>query len=163
MQSETNLTHQAAELEKLLPYVMQKLFRPGENDPISELPIGQLRVVRALECREMTMSQLAEDFRMSLSAASQLVSRLVEGGLAEVVSRDDDRRVRIIRLTASCQELMRSRHGQRVQNAEAVLARMRLEERAEFMVLLRRLVEACQGLQLDPHSRELTAQLEQVI
>ena len=145
-----DLRQEAELIESLLPKLMRKLFRPVMDDTIGELPLAQLRVVRALEVSPHTVSELAEEFRMSLSSASQLVHRLVDAGLVHVDCESVDRRIRTVKLTALGSKLMRHRRETRIQLAENALAGLSPVERATLLSSLGRLLAECESVGAEP-------------
>ena len=95
----------AERLEHLLPLLLRSIFRLEETNPLSELPVAQLRMLRAVEAHPSTVGELAEDLGVSISAVSQILHRLVELGYIHIVADEADRRQRHVRLTPLSQEL----------------------------------------------------------
>ena len=157
----SDVRQEAELLESLLPKLMRKLFRPIMDDSIAELPLAQLRVVRALEGHPHTMSELSDEFRMSLSSVSQLVHRLVDVGLVHVDSDSVDRRVRTVRLTTLGARLMLHRRETRIQLAETALSGLSEYERAALLSSLGRLLAECDAVVPDAsESLMQTSELE---
>ena len=89
----------AIRLEALLPKVMRALFNPDPTDPLIELPMAQLRMVRLLTNRDYTVSDLSEEFNLSMSACTQMVNRLETMGLVARRGDEGDRRIRHVGLS----------------------------------------------------------------
>lgn len=140
----------AAKIEALLPRLMRKLWRNDLDDPLAELPLGQLRLVRVLDQGPRTLTDLAAELQMSASAATQLVSRLEETGLVEKEVDAEDRRVRHLRLTHSGCSHMAARRKSRVEQITRALERVQPDRRDAIVEALEELVEACRELESSP-------------
>jgi len=114
----------AERLEELLPMVMRAVHRSDENDPLAELPIVQLRVLRVLESGSRTLSDLAHEMGMSLSGLSQVTHRMEMAGLLDRTEDEHDRRVRHVTVSAHAEELMRVRRACRTKRVAEVLRTM---------------------------------------
>jgi DNA-binding MarR family transcriptional regulator len=136
---------QAAELECLLPKLMRRLFTLQDGSLVSELPLAQLRLCTILQAGPRSMTTLAEELSTSVSAVTQIADRLERAGLVERVlpgPEADDRRMKLLRLTASGSELMHARRERRVQRVNEVLEKLVPAERAVVLQAVRALVEA---------------------
>jgi DNA-binding MarR family transcriptional regulator len=71
----------AAKLEALIPRAMTVLFRGAEEDPLRHLPLGQIRLLRALSTGTRSASELIRELGLSASSLTQMASRLVANGL----------------------------------------------------------------------------------
>jgi DNA-binding MarR family transcriptional regulator len=80
-----------------LRVTMRDMVRRSRDEGLS---LPQLNVLLHLHYRgPVEVLQLADDMMGSPSGASQMVERLVKGGLVARVEADHDRRVRMVRLT----------------------------------------------------------------
>jgi len=132
----------AIRIEGQLPQVLRRLFKPDPNDPLVELPVGQMRMMRLLMMKAWTPSNLGEELCLSVSAVTQMANRLDSIGFVDRIEDPTDRRVKHLTLTHVGRELMVRRRERRVYRLESVLAKMPAERQIEFMVLLEELLEA---------------------
>lgn len=141
-----NLAEEQAEaIAELLPAIMRRLFA-GDGDPVSELPLAQLRVCAMLRQGARSMSAMSRELRVSLSALTQIADRLERAGLVQRVAEPNDRRIRCLQLTDSGEERMRRQVRYRSERVLAVLGRLDPEERLGIRAALDRLSEACHGI-----------------
>lgn len=139
----SELLADAIQIETLIPLIERALFRVDPEDPIGDLPIAQLRLMRALEGRRVTVSDLATELHMSLSATSHLVHRLSGAGLSVVVGDEVDRRSRRVLLTTRGDGYMKRRRALRVEAASEVLGRIPAGHRTRLLASLTELLAAC--------------------
>lgn len=118
----------AIELETALPKLMRMLFRHTPGDPLGDLPMAQLRLVRLLSNRSYTVSEIGAELGMTPSAVTQMTNRLIRLGMVQRNEAPQDRRVRIITLSAAGQQLMQDRQRIRIERAQAVLERLSMED-----------------------------------
>src|SRR5690349_13080718 len=123
------IDRQAAKLERLLPGMMRRLFLLEPEHPLSDLPIAQLRVCILLQNGPHSMSAISDEFKISVSAVTQLADRLEKSGLVERVSGADDRRCKMLQLTPYGANVMQTRAEWRVQRVATVLAHLDPDER----------------------------------
>jgi len=72
------------------------------------LSMAQLNILYTLKrCGEMPMSRLAEMLNVSLSNATGLIDRIEERGLVERTRVPEDRRIVLIRVTSSGEQLLK--------------------------------------------------------
>ena len=69
------LAEQAADLTDLLPRLMRAMFTLDDSDPTMELPVAQLRVCTLLDPGPRTISDLAKELGITVSAVTQLADR----------------------------------------------------------------------------------------
>lgn len=156
--------NQARHLEGLLPQIMRSLFRPDESDPVNELPMAQLRLMRLLHNACLSGAEIAQELHISASAFSQLAHRLEEAGLIEYNVDAQDRRIKRYTLTEKGWEQMRNRQSKRIENAHQVLDRLSPQERDQIVASLELLLATCrQVLPSSTESLYLTAELEQTL
>lgn len=84
----------------------------------------------------LTVGGLAETLQLSTSAASHLVDRLVDRGLVVRYEDRSDRRQKRVELAEHGQELLSRLGSSRVQEMEAMVARLDPEVRAALIRLL---------------------------
>lgn len=141
--SESELLKQmSAELECVLPKLMQRLFTLEPNHPVSELPLAQLRVCTILQGGPLSMSVLSDELGISMSAMTQIADRLEKSVLVERSGEADDRRIKLLQLTKSGAKLMRDRREIRIEKVAAVLSEINPETRSEIIHSLRAMLHA---------------------
>ena len=77
---------------------------PTEQWSDLELTMPQLRTLMMLSDGPQRMGAIAQHLSSSLSSATSMIDRLVDKGLVERVSRNEDRRVVVCQLTPPGQE-----------------------------------------------------------
>jgi DNA-binding MarR family transcriptional regulator len=154
------LTERAEQLEALLPMAMRALHS-GATDPLSEVPLAQLKFLRSLFASSRTLTDLANELHHSVSSATQIVSRLEDSGYVRRVLSTDDRRVRVVELTTAGKELMRGRRANRVERAREVLASLSDWEQEAIITSLERFVTKAREIGIDGHEHpHFTADIE---
>lgn len=154
----------AARIESLLPQIMRTLFQPSEDDPISELPMAQLRLMRILHHSSHSGTEISAELNISPSAFCQLAHRLEEAGL--ICSKVDasDRRVKRHHLTDKGRSLMDQRQKERMSKAQKVLESLPTEEQAGVMRSLELLLKACREIYpSQPAEEDLNMTLEMLV
>lgn len=136
------LIEQASAIASMLPRLMRRFTTLSDGDPSMELPIAQLRLCSTLRGGSRTMSCLARELGISLSAVTQMADRLERSGLIERVPEADDRRVKSLRLTAHGEDLIRARREKRVARITETIERLSPESRQQVLDVLRLLLEA---------------------
>ena len=139
---ETLLGRQSAELESLLPALMRKLFTLDPDSPVSDLPLAQLRVCTLLQAGPRALSILSQDLDISVSAMTQIADRLERVGMVERVPGVEDRRVRLLQLSAQGVERMQSRRAFRLHRARQALLELAEAERPAVLEAVCRLLSA---------------------
>lgn len=109
-----------AELETLFPRVWRKVFPSLESDPLAALPVAQLRIVRVLNECSKTVSELAAELQMSVSAVTHVLGRLEEKGVVVRQVAGDDRRRRVLDLSAEAREAFNERKSCRVKRLSEI-------------------------------------------
>jgi DNA-binding MarR family transcriptional regulator len=156
------LRGQAFRLEQVWIRLNRALFAVGqpdeESDPMSALPVAQLRLCSLLYYDSPgTMSHLAESLGVTVSAATQMADRLEKTG---IVRRSDapthDRRIRCLELTSLGERLMRARQDARVKRACKILAYLPPDDRIPLLEMLESLAVISQevSVNFDPPSCE---------
>lgn len=114
------------------------------------LTMAQLRALMTLSDSEhLTVGQLAERLNIGMPAASSIVDRLVEEGLADRHQDPGDRRRIVVHPTEQgSARIDRMRQGPR-EVLEALIHRLTPAEMDQVLVGLRALARAAEGLQAD--------------
>ena len=140
------LPKQAEELTDLLPRVMRAIFTLDANDPTIDLPVAQLRLCNVLhEEGARTISVLARELQITVSAVTQLADRLESAGMVQRLAGKEDRRTRSLRLTARGADMLRARRRGRVRRAMEVLGELAPTDRARVLGSLLALLAASGG------------------
>ena len=147
-------TH-AEEFERLVPRIMRHISPAGEEDPLSQLPLGQLRLLRALS-EPKSPCEVGEELGLSPSSVSQMSHRLIEAGLVAKEDDREDRRSKRLMLTDLGRSHIEFRQAMRVQRTADLLQRLPNESRESLLAILR--VLACECRCSEPKS--VCAQLE---
>ena len=140
--SNDTIRDQAIAINTLLSKVMRRLNRLETGDPVTELPIAQMRVCLVLLDKPRTMSCLSKELGISLSAVTQLADRLEKAELVERYVDDDDLRVKLMRLSAHGEEIMRARRQRRVERLVKVLECLPTEDRDQVTQIFEKLYDA---------------------
>jgi DNA-binding MarR family transcriptional regulator len=133
---------QAEVLEEMLPEVMRTLFPGGENEPLSELTVAQMRIMRVLSKGPLTVTALAERLNVSLPGMTQQLSRLEAAGMVSKTTSADDRRTRLVSLTEGAEQLLKSRRSRRTAHAAGILCQMSPAQRDALIAALNQLIES---------------------
>lgn len=114
------------------------------------LTMAQLRALMTLnDGGHLSIGQLAERLTIGMPAASSIVDRLVEEGLADRHQDPDDRRRIVVHPTERGSAVIdRMRQGPR-EVLEALIQRLTPTERGQVLVGLRALARAAEGIQAD--------------
>jgi len=154
----------AVKLEGLLPRVLRTLFKPVGEDPLVELPVGQMRMMRLLGSKSWTPSSLGEELGLSVSAVTQMANRLESIGLLARIEDPSDRRVKHLTLTPLGLQLMRRRQDRRVRLLESALVHMGDNRQEEFIRILEELLDAsAKAAESVDNSIFMEAEVEQML
>ena len=140
--TDEELVEQAKQLDSLMPKLMRRLSTLDLRDPTAQLPLAQLRVCGILNDGSLTISALANELNISVSAATQLADRLEVARLVERVTGLQDRRVKELRLTDHGRRLMRSRRQRRIRRAMRMLVQLDPAMREALVSALQELLDA---------------------
>ncbi|HET6383799.1 MAG TPA: MarR family transcriptional regulator [Armatimonadota bacterium] len=154
------LLEQAALLECLLPRLMRRMFTLDPDHPVNELPVGQLRLCSILQSGPRPMSALGDELRVSISSLTQLADRLEKAGLVERIHGCEDRRMKLLALTAEGEALMRSRQAGRIRGAAQVLAELPPGAREKVLDTVRLLLKVAISSQPAPEPEPADALIE---
>ena len=160
MMSDHDLSEQAAQLEALMRRLMRQLSRLDLQNPTTHLPQAQLRVCAILADGSLTISILAREIGISVSAATQLADRLESADLVERVAGTGDRRRKQLRLTDHGRRLMRSRRQRRVRRAGEMLAQLSPDRRVALLGALQELLHASRAAPDGGDGLALAAELQ---
>lgn len=147
------LREQAALIVTTMPRLMRQLFSLDEDDPAAKLSVAQLRVCALLSEAPLPMSAISRELGMSLSAMTQIADRLERAGFVQRVRHEDDRRVRVLTLTARAQRIMRLRRERRVERVMGLLEPLPGEARESLSEALKVLDAVSSRSLLEPDSR----------
>jgi len=140
------LGQQAAELTNALSRLMRAIFTLDSDDPTMELPVAQLRACNLLSEGPRTISRLARDLGITVSAVTQIADRLEAARMAARLPGTRDRRTRTLRLTDHGERVLRSRRQQRVSRASEVLSELSPPARRNVLKALSALLDASTGV-----------------
>ena len=132
----------AVKLEALLPQLLRRMFVDAGSEVLLELPLAQLRILRAVLDGPKTATEVAEMLGYSLSGLSQLAQRLVTAGMLEKTRDPDDARVKHLALSPRGKMLMESRRLGRIEQAREVLNRLPEAEQEQLIDLLEKLAKS---------------------
>lgn len=99
-------------------------------------------LLHLVEYRQITQGQLVAIGTLSRSGVGAMVARLEDAGLVERVQDPNDRRVRLVQLSAVGRRRMRAAYGAYDDDVQAQLARRPTAELEALASLLTRLAEA---------------------
>ena len=93
------------------------------------------------------MSEISERFDISAAAASQLVDKLVHAGYLERAEDPNDRRAKLLTLSAKGEALIQQGTEERYRWMDDLTSKLSTEERAKVVEALNILTEAAQKLE----------------
>ncbi len=134
------------QLELLFKQVMRRLWVLDPDDPVSELPVAQLRVLTVLRQHSRTLTGLARELGSTTSAATQIADRLERAGLVERLPEGSDRRCKTLQLTSEGSALLQRREDKRALRSAEALERMGEERSQELFRSLQELLQAAEAL-----------------
>jgi DNA-binding MarR family transcriptional regulator len=133
----------AALLEELLPRLMRTLYKAQESDPIQNLPVAQVRVLRVLFNGPKNHSAVSEELGISVSAVTQVANRLESIGLIERIESAIDRRVKHLKLTQYGLTCMKERQDYRIMRTMNALESMPIERQHRLIDALNEFLAGC--------------------
>ena len=141
----------------LLPEIGKRLHAPKVQHPaLSTTSMAQVKAMMHIAGHgRRTVGEIAGGLGLSMPAASELVDRLVEAGLAERGANPADRRQVLVWLTPDAEAVTARMRALRRAQLRAALARLTPDERPVFLRSLEALVEA-----LGREPAELTVESE---
>jgi len=93
------------------------------------------------------MSEVSERFDITPAAASQLVDKLVQGGLVQRVEDPNDRRAKLLNLTDKGRELIQQGIQERYRWVDELGSRLSAEERTQISAALNIMTRVAQELE----------------
>lgn len=134
-------------LQALLPHWSAMLWLLGMRPMLRnllelDLTMSENLVLRQLQRRPITVNEVATELSLTHSAASRTVDRLVRDGFVSRVENPQDRRQKVLTLTAEGKGLMQELDGHITAGIEFMASRLSAEEQAQFRVLIARMVAA---------------------
>jgi len=156
------IREKALKVEEMLPRLMRSLYRPQENDPLQQLPVAQLRVLRILFGSPKSHSAVSEELGISVSAVTQVANRLEHLSLLERVESPVDRRVKHLKLTVYGLKCMKERQEYRVMRTMEILKFLPDESQQKLLAVLDELLEGCAKVQEQDKKSILASELGQI-
>lgn len=132
---------QAEQLEELLPDALRTLFAPVHGDPFSEVPLGQMRVLRLLARSPQSPGELSTLLSVTPAAVTQVLAKLEHAGFVESAPQQHDRRCKVFQLSKTGATQMACRHQARSQHAVEILSLMEPSQRKALITALKNLVD----------------------
>lgn len=153
-----------AQLQQALQRVLRSLvFRGGPNPRLAELPLMQLRCLRAISDHEgARMHDIRDHMEMKMPALSQIVDRLVRRALVERAPDPDDRRAVQLRLSETARRMIADDDAARQQRFAAVFARVDPQAIDGIAAALEQLAEAAEAAEAADRRGEPAADAERV-
>ena len=93
------------------------------------------------------MSEVSERFDISAAAASQLVDKLVQAGYLERTEDPNDRRAKLLTLSAKGEELVQQGTEERYRWMDDLTSKLSTEEQAKVVEALNILTQAAQTME----------------
>jgi len=93
------------------------------------------------------MSEVSERFDISAAAASQLVDKLVQAGYLERAEDPNDRRAKLLTLSAKGEELVQQGTEERYRWMDDLTSKLSTEEQIKVVEALNILTEAAQTME----------------
>lgn len=93
------------------------------------------------------MSEISERFEVTPAAASQLVDKLVQGGLVQREEDPNDRRAKLLNLTDKGRDLIRRGHEERYRWVDELGKKLTAEERVRVSEALDLMTRAAQEIE----------------
>jgi len=122
---------QARQLDAIFKALARRVL--VDDDPASELPLRQFRVIAALLDGPRPMKELSQELGVSQSAITQLADRLEAAGMVRRGPVEEDRRVRSLQLTERAQAMLRRREESRIGRVTAILEKMSADDRSAML------------------------------
>ena len=142
-------TSAAERVESLMPVVMRRLFPYMPEDPMADMPLGQLRMLRLISDGHRSLSEISQITGHTPSAVTQMINRLEATGMVCRVEDPGDRRHRWVELSEEGDQMVRCRKGLRVRSAEQALSKLAPHDQEEFLRLLETLAASASDERLN--------------
>ena len=105
-----------------------------------DLTLAELVVLRQMQRGSLTVAAVADCLQLSPSAASRAIDRLVRDGLIRREENPDDRRQKLITMTAAGQGLVGEMEAIFAERQRQIVASLNDEEQGQFSGLLARML-----------------------
>jgi DNA-binding MarR family transcriptional regulator len=134
-------------LRELIPHWANMLWLLGMRPMLQNLCDVSLTmsdniILRQLQRRSMTITEVATELSLTHSAASRMVDRLVRDGWVRRVENPADRRQKVLTLTPEGVGLMEGIESKLTTGIEFLAARLSPDEQEQFRRLIARMVAA---------------------
>jgi DNA-binding MarR family transcriptional regulator len=145
----TNSTQFSQSLRAWMDAFMNRSMRGWNHFAKSTgLSMPQFSILMQLHHRgPCGMSEVSERFDISAAAASQLVDKLVHAGYLERAEDPNDRRAKLLTLSAKGKELIQQGTEERYRWMDDLTSKLNVGERAKVVEALNILTEAAQKLE----------------
>ncbi len=120
----------------------------GQFAKSAGLSMPQISILMQLHHKGICgMSQISEQFEISNAAASQLAEKLVQGGYIERTEDPNDRRAKVIQLTAQGEALIKKGAAERHRWLDELIKTLSASEKEKVNQALMILTEAAKKLE----------------
>ncbi len=135
----------AVRVEQLMPQLARRLYSLSSNHPLSDMPLGQLRICAILMHGPRTLTELSEEMNATVSAATQIADRMERAGIVVRTMGSSDRRMRYLQLSENGHKLMEERRSQRIEKTCEALSGLTEDERAALVNLMEKMLAVMQA------------------
>jgi DNA-binding MarR family transcriptional regulator len=141
MQATSSQAASAEQLGRQLLDAFQRALRDGGSDLVAlfeelDLTITQMKLLHALEGGEMNVKALSGRTRLSLPGTSRAVDALIRRGFVERREDPEDRRSKLLTVTARGREATGRIAAARLEAFERLAARLTDDQRAALSAAL---------------------------
>ncbi len=98
--------------------------------------MGALLILREKSDKQMPLKELERSLRVAQSTAAGIVSRLEQKGFVEALGQTDDKRIKIIRITANGEQCCLNADKDMAATEQELLAELTSTEKEELLSLL---------------------------
>ena len=131
-----------AELESLMPRLTRAVFPQDGANPLTQLPVGQVRMLRLLDGEaKLRVTHIASELRMTPSAVTQMGNRLEQLGLVERLDVAEDGRGRFLAISEIGRIALEERRRVRVEQAALILKDTHEETLEAFITALKSVLD----------------------
>lgn len=139
--TDQNVTRYLERLEEVFNQMMRRMHHEMSNVMDKGVTGSQFVVMKSIAERgRMTVSAVAEDLCVSLSAITSLVDRLHRGGFVNRVRDEEDRRLVWLELTAEGEEVLKSCEAERKKVLEKFMGQLPEEDLAHLVRIYEKLL-----------------------
>jgi DNA-binding MarR family transcriptional regulator len=134
-------------LRELFPYWSDLLWRASMRPLLQQmlqvdLTMSESQVLRHLQHRELSISEVAQYLSITHSAASRAVDRLVRDGFVVRAENPEDRRQKQLRLSPRGTELVQNLNNTFTTGIERLVASLSTDEQEQFRLLIAHMLAA---------------------